>query len=261
MGPFEIAPGPTGTAVRGRPQRRGRDMSSNTNRAVTYQGPGSGGPVETFRTRRSSCRTARVSTRRTSAARCRTARFSRSSPPTSAVRTSTWSAAAPRRREGLVLGHEITGEVVEVGPGVEFVKVGDICSVPFNIACGRCKNCKEGKTGICLNVNPDRPGSAYGYVDMGGWVGGQAEYVLVPYADWNLLVFPDRDQAHGEDHRPDDALGHLPHRIPRRVHGGHQARVHRLRRRRGSGRTCGRRLGAAARRRPSSSSATSTRNG
>jgi len=67
--------------------------------------------------------------------------------------------------------------------------------VPFNISCGRCRNCKEGKTGICLNVNPDRPGSAYGYVDMGGWVGGQAEYVLVPYADWNLLRFPDRDQA------------------------------------------------------------------
>lgn len=95
----------------------------------------------------------------------------------------------------LVLGHEITGEVVEVGPDVEFIKVGDIVSVPFNIACGRCRNCKERKTGICLNVNPDRPGSAYGYVDMGGWVGGQAEYVLVPYADWNLLKFPDRDQA------------------------------------------------------------------
>jgi glutathione-independent formaldehyde dehydrogenase len=95
----------------------------------------------------------------------------------------------------LVLGHEITGEVVEVGPDVEFIKVGDLCSVPFNIACGRCKNCKQGKTGICLNVNPDRPGSAYGYVDMGGWVGGQANYVLVPYADWNLLKFPDKDQA------------------------------------------------------------------
>jgi glutathione-independent formaldehyde dehydrogenase len=94
---------------------------------------------------------------------------------------------------GLILGHEITGEVVEVGSDVEFVKVGDIVSVPFNIACGRCRNCKEGKTGICLNVNPDRPGSAYGYVDMGGWVGGQAEYVLVPYADWNVLTFPDRD--------------------------------------------------------------------
>jgi glutathione-independent formaldehyde dehydrogenase len=55
--------------------------------------------------------------------------------------------------------------------------------------------CKTGNTGVCLNVNPDRPGSAYGYVDMGGWVGGQAEYVLVPYADWNLLKFPDKDQA------------------------------------------------------------------
>ncbi|MFI5611487.1 formaldehyde dehydrogenase, glutathione-independent [Amycolatopsis sp. NPDC051903] len=97
--------------------------------------------------------------------------------------------------QGLVLGHEITGEVVETGRDVEFIKEGDLVSVPFNIACGRCRNCKEGKTGICLNVNPDRPGSAYGYVDMGGWVGGQAEYVMVPYADWNLLKFPDRDQA------------------------------------------------------------------
>ncbi|MGV9867648.1 formaldehyde dehydrogenase, glutathione-independent [Rhodococcus koreensis] len=97
--------------------------------------------------------------------------------------------------EGLVLGHEITGEVVEVGRDVEFVEIGDLCSVPFNIACGRCRNCKVGRTGICLNVNPDRPGSAYGYVDMGGWVGGQAEYVMVPYADFNLLKFPDRDQA------------------------------------------------------------------
>ncbi|MCF6743480.1 formaldehyde dehydrogenase, glutathione-independent [Blastococcus sp. KM273128] len=97
--------------------------------------------------------------------------------------------------EGLVLGHEITGEVVEKGADVEFLDVGDIVSVPFNIACGRCRNCKEGKTGLCLTVNPDRPGSAYGYVDMGGWTGGQAEYVMVPYADFNCLRFPDRDQA------------------------------------------------------------------
>src|SRR6186713_2148049 len=96
---------------------------------------------------------------------------------------------------GLVLGHEITGEVIESGRDVEFIKNGDLVSVPFNIACGRCRNCKEGKTGICLNVNPDRPGSAYGYVDMGGWTGGQAEYVMVPYADFNLLKFPDKDQA------------------------------------------------------------------
>ena len=96
---------------------------------------------------------------------------------------------------GLVLGHEITGEVIEAGRDVEFIKKGDLCSVPFNIACGRCRNCKEGKTGICLNVNPARPGAAYGYVDMGGWVGGQAEYVMVPYADFNLLRFPDKDKA------------------------------------------------------------------
>ena len=96
---------------------------------------------------------------------------------------------------GLILGHEITGEVIETGPGVEFIKEGDLCSVPFNIACGRCRMCKEGHTGVCLNVNPDRPGSAYGYVDMGGWVGGQANYVTVPYADWNLLKFPDKEQA------------------------------------------------------------------
>src|SRR5579863_408047 len=96
---------------------------------------------------------------------------------------------------GLVLGHEITGEIIEAGRDVEFLKVGDLVSVPFNIACGRCRNCKEGKTGICLNVNPARPGAAYGYVDMGGWVGGQAEFVMVPYADWNLLKFPDKDKA------------------------------------------------------------------
>jgi glutathione-independent formaldehyde dehydrogenase len=96
---------------------------------------------------------------------------------------------------GQTLGHEITGEVVEKGSDVQFLEVGDICSVPFNIACGRCRNCHEGQTGVCLNVNPARAGSAYGYVDMGGWLGGQAEYVMVPFADFNLLKFPDRDQA------------------------------------------------------------------
>ncbi len=96
---------------------------------------------------------------------------------------------------GLILGHEITGVVIEAGSDVEFIKVGDLVSVPFNIACGRCRNCKAGKTGICTNVNGDRAGGAYGYVDMGGWVGGQAEYVMVPYADFNLLKFPDKDRA------------------------------------------------------------------
>jgi len=96
---------------------------------------------------------------------------------------------------GQTLGHEITGEVIELGRDVEFIQKGDLVSVPFNIACGRCRMCKEGKTGICLNVNPARPGAAYGYVDMGGWRGGQADYVMVPYADFNLLKFPDKDQA------------------------------------------------------------------
>src|SRR6058998_522203 len=96
---------------------------------------------------------------------------------------------------GLILGHEITGEVVEKGGDVETVNIGDLVSVPFNIACGRCRNCHEGKTGICLRVNPARAGAAYGYVDMGGWVGGQAEYVLVPYADFNLSKFPNKEKA------------------------------------------------------------------
>ena len=97
--------------------------------------------------------------------------------------------------QGLILGHEITGEIIEKGSDVEMLEVGDLVTVPFNIACGRCRNCREGKTGICLTVNPARPGAAYGYVDMGGWVGGQAEYVMVPYADFNLVKFPNREKA------------------------------------------------------------------
>src|SRR5271155_5556726 len=96
---------------------------------------------------------------------------------------------------GMVLGHEITGEVIEAGADVEFIQKGDLVTVPFNVACGRCRTCREQETGVCLNVNPGRAGGAYGYVDMGGWVGGQAEYVFVPYADFNLIKFPDKAQA------------------------------------------------------------------
>jgi glutathione-independent formaldehyde dehydrogenase len=96
---------------------------------------------------------------------------------------------------GMVLGHEITGEVIEKGRDVEYLKIGDLVSVPFNVACGRCRTCREGDTGVCLHVNGDRAGGAYGYVDMGGWIGGQADYVMVPYADFNLLKFPDKAQA------------------------------------------------------------------
>ncbi|MGL5839237.1 MAG: alcohol dehydrogenase catalytic domain-containing protein, partial [Sphingorhabdus sp.] len=95
---------------------------------------------------------------------------------------------------GTVLGHEITGEIVEVGRDVEMLNVDDLCSVPFNVACGRCRNCKYGHTDVCQTVNPDADVGAYGF-DLGGWDGGQAEYVLVPYADWNLLKFRDRDRA------------------------------------------------------------------
>ena len=96
---------------------------------------------------------------------------------------------------GLVLGHEITGEVIEVGSDVSMFEKGDLVSVPFNVACGRCPMCKAQNTGVCLTVNPGRPGGAYGYVDMGGWIGGQAEYVMVPYADFNLLKIADRDRG------------------------------------------------------------------
>ncbi|ADV83490.1 formaldehyde dehydrogenase, glutathione-independent [Terriglobus saanensis] len=96
---------------------------------------------------------------------------------------------------GMVLGHEITGEVIEAGSDVEYIKVGDLVTVPFNVACGRCRTCREQQTGVCLNVNPGRAGGAYGYVDMGGWIGGQAEFVFVPYADFNLIPFPDKAQA------------------------------------------------------------------
>ena len=128
--------------------------------------------------------------------------------------------------------------------------------MPFNIACGRCRNCKEGKTGICLNVNPDRPGSAYGYVDMGGWVGGQAEYVLVPYADWNLLKFPDRDQALEKILD----LTMLSDIFPTGFHGAYTAGVGRrldgLHRRRRTGRVWPPRPAPSCSAPPSSSSAT-----
>ncbi len=95
---------------------------------------------------------------------------------------------------GEQLGHEVTGEVIEAGRDVLFLKKGDLVSVPFNVACGRCSNCKEQHTDICKNVNPDKDCGAYGF-NLGGWKGGQAEYHMVPYADFNLLKFPDKDQA------------------------------------------------------------------
>jgi glutathione-independent formaldehyde dehydrogenase len=96
---------------------------------------------------------------------------------------------------GMVMGHENTGEVVEVGSHIQYLKKGDICSVPFNVACGTCRNCKERHTDVCLNANEELGYcGAYGF-NLGGWQGGQADYMIVPWADFQLLKFPDRDQA------------------------------------------------------------------
>jgi glutathione-independent formaldehyde dehydrogenase len=94
--------------------------------------------------------------------------------------------------EGKVLGHENMGIVEEVGPGVQRVKAGDRVSVPFNIACGTCRNCVAGWTSFCLRTNPTEgmDGAAYGYANMGPYDGGQAERLRVPFADFNLLVLP-----------------------------------------------------------------------
>src|SRR6266498_2295175 len=96
---------------------------------------------------------------------------------------------------GQTLGHEITGEVAEVGRDVEFIKQGDLVSVPFNIACGRCRNCKAGNTGVCENVNPARDGAAYGYVDIALHDGVPVLDVAGIAADWSLLGHPVREQA------------------------------------------------------------------
>src|SRR5579883_1340147 len=94
--------------------------------------------------------------------------------------------------QGRVFGHENLGEVVEVGEGVSSIKVGDIVCLPFNIACGFCANCEKGLTAFCLttNPNPQMAGAAYGFADMGPYNGGQAEYLRVPYADFNCLKLP-----------------------------------------------------------------------
>ncbi len=97
---------------------------------------------------------------------------------------------------GLVLGPRDHGRSDrDPGRDVETLAIGDLVSVPFNVACGRCPTARRSTRVSAWNVNPSRAGGAYGYVDMGGWIGGQAEYVMVPYADFNLLKFPDRAQA------------------------------------------------------------------
>jgi glutathione-independent formaldehyde dehydrogenase len=81
------------------------------------------------------------------------------------------------------------GEVIEVGDGVDKVKVGDSVVMPFNVACGFCKNCERGLTNYCLTAQPEpkMAGAAYGFADMGPWPGGQAELLRVPWGDFNCL--------------------------------------------------------------------------
>lgn len=102
---------------------------------------------------------------------------------------------------GIVFGHENMGVIEEVGSGVSSLVEGDRVSMPFNVACGFCRNCLDGKTAFCLTVNPGFAGGAYGYVQMGPFLGGQAEYLRVPYADFNCLKLPP-----GNEHENDFAM-------------------------------------------------------
>jgi len=96
--------------------------------------------------------------------------------------------------KGKVLGHENRGQVVEMGEAVDRIKVGDCVCPPFNVACGLCKNCEAGLTGAGLTTNPGTAGASYGFAGMGPYSGGQAEYLRVPYADFNCLKLPDDAQ-------------------------------------------------------------------
>jgi glutathione-independent formaldehyde dehydrogenase len=119
---------------------------------------------------------------------------------------------------GIIFGHENMGLVEEVGPGVVSLHKGDRVVMPFNVACGFCKNCIRGYTGFCLTVNPGFAGGAYGYVAMGPYPGGQAEYLRVPFADFNALKLPP-----GKEHEEDFAL--LADIFPTGYHGTELANV------------------------------------
>lgn len=119
---------------------------------------------------------------------------------------------------GIVFGHENLGIIEEVGAGVTSLRKGDRVVMPFNVACGFCKNCEKGFTGYCLTVNPGFAGGAYGYVAMGPYPGGQAEYLRVPYADFNCLKLPQ-----GKEHETDFAL--LADIFPTGYHGCEMADV------------------------------------
>ena len=101
---------------------------------------------------------------------------------------------------GRILGHENLGEVIEVGSAVDRVKVGDRVCLPFNIGCGFCENCERGLSSFCLTCNPGMAGAAYGFAGMGPYSGGQAEYLRVPYGDFNCLILPRDSQEKESDY-------------------------------------------------------------
>ena len=102
--------------------------------------------------------------------------------------------------EGKILGHENMGKVVEIGKAVTQIKVGDMVCLPFNIGCGHCQNCERGLTGFCLKMNPGFAGAAYGFAGMGPYSGGQAEYLRVPFGDFNCLKLPEDAEEKENDY-------------------------------------------------------------
>ncbi len=105
-----------------------------------------------------------------------------------------YNGLVPDTRVGMTFGHEFTGVVEAVGAGVQTIKTGDHVLVPFNIACGRCAFCREELYGNCHESNPQATavGGIFGYSHTaGGYDGGQAEYVRVPYADVGPTAIPD----------------------------------------------------------------------
>lgn len=102
-------------------------------------------------------------------------------------------------KPGTVLGHENMGIIEETGPAVVSIKKGDRVVLPFNISCGFCFNCSRGYTNSCLTANPEGTTAGYGYSGMGPYRGGQAEFLRVPFADFNCLKLPGREGDESED--------------------------------------------------------------
>lgn len=121
---------------------------------------------------------------------------------------------------GEVFGHENLGVIEEVGAAVRGLRKGDRAVLPFNIGCGFCFNCSRGYSNACLTTNPESAGGGYGYSGMGPHRGGQAEFVRVPFADFNALKLPGQP---GDEHEDDFVL--LSDVFPTGFHATEQAHV------------------------------------